>query len=191
MPSAIELVLNVTGETLTQAGFELSTSTGVPDGLAEAQIAVVAAHGSVAGDEKYFHRISDEGELVLTPRALASAVGGAELVILFVCSAGRTDAHPFLNTAVGMPKLLLAAGSRTVIASPWPISPSITGPWLEVFMEAWDAGETVLDANFAANGAVHKRYGYVPQYSLAMTVYGDPYLRKHAAAIVAASQAPI
>lgn len=178
--SAIEMVLNVTGETLTQAGFELSTSTSVPEGMAEAQIAVVAAHGSVAGDGKYFHRISDEGELVLTPRALASAVGGAELVILFVCSAGRTDPHPFLNTAVGMPKLLLAAGSRTVIASPWPLSSLVTGPWLEAFMQAWDAGETALDANFAANVTVHKRYGYAPQYSLAMTVYGDPYLRKHA-----------
>jgi hypothetical protein len=178
--SAIEMVLNVTRETLTRAGFELSTSTSVPEGLSEAQIAVVTAHGSVAGNGKYFHRISDEGELALTPRALASAVGGAELVILFVCSAGRADPHPFLNTAVGLPKLLLVAGSRTVIASPWPLSSPVTGPWLEAFMEAWEAGEMALDANFIANTAVDTRYGYVPQYSLAMTVYGDPYLRKHA-----------
>lgn len=188
--SAIEMVLNVTRETLERAGFDLSTSTSVPEGLAEAQIAVVAAHGSVACDGKYFHRISDEGELVLTPRTLASAVGGAEMVILFVCSAGRTDPHPFLNTAVGMPNLLLAAGTRTVIASPWPLSSTVPGPWLEAFMEAWDAGETALDANFAANARVQKRYGYEPQHSLAMAVYGDPYLDKGAVAFASAPQPP-
>lgn len=189
-PSAIEMVLNVTGETLTLAGFELSTSTSVPEGLTEAQIAVVAAHGSVAGDGKYFHRISDEGELVLTPRALASAVGGAELVILFVCSAGRTDPHPFLNTTIGMPNLLLAAGSRTVIASPWPLSSTVPGTWLEGFMEAWDAGETAIDANFTANARVQERYGYEPQHSLAMAVYGDPYLRNAAVDIASEPQQP-
>lgn len=176
--SAIELVLNVTRDTLTRTSFELFTDTSVPEGLSEAQIAIVTAHGSVSTGGKYFHRISDEGELVLAPRALASASGGAELVILFICSAGRTDPHPFLNTAVGLPKLLLAAGSRTVIASPWPLSPLVTGPWLDAFLDAWEAGKTVLDANFIANSAVHERYGYVPQYSLAMSVYGDPYLRK-------------
>ena len=188
--SAIEMVLNVTCETLTRAGFELSTSTSVPEGLAEAQIAVVTAHGSVAGDGKYFHRISDEGALLLSPRALAGAIGGAELVILFVCSAGRTDLHPFLNTAVGMPNLLLAAGCRSVIASPWPLSSFVTGPWLEAFMEAWDGGEMALDANFAANTAVDRRYGHVPQYSLAMTVYGDPYLRKHTEVNASTPQMP-
>lgn len=176
--SAIDIVLNVTRETLEKTGFEICTSTSVPSGLGEAQIAIVTAHGSVSRDGRFFHRISDEGELMLSPSALAGAVGGAELVILFVCSAGRTDSHPFLNTAVGLPKLLLAAGTRTVIASPWPLSSQVTGPWLDAFMTAWEAGQMAIDANFRANTAVDCRYGYVPQYSLAMTVYGDPYLYK-------------
>jgi hypothetical protein len=175
--SALAMVLSRTGPTLQAHGFELDTGGSIPPNLAGAQVAVIAAHGSVASGGRFFHRVSDEGRLVVTPGALAHSLAGIEMTILFVCSGGRTDKHPFVNTAVGLPKQLLSAGCRTAIASPWPLSPSVTGPWLESFMQAWDAGHTALDATFVANKAVDRHFGFVPQYSLAMTVYGDVLLR--------------
>jgi len=37
-------------------------------------------------------------DLRITSSALASALRSAELAILFVCSGGRFDRHPFANT---------------------------------------------------------------------------------------------
>ena len=159
-------------------GFEIDTSHDLPANLKGAKIAVVAAHGSLASDEKYLHRISDEGTLTMAPAKLARALAGTELAIIFICSGGRTDKHPMDNTAVGLPKHLLSAGCRTVIASPWPLTAIPTGTWLESFLEGWDAGLCAIDATLQANQKVDQAYGLVPQYSWAMTVYGDVELKK-------------
>ena len=171
-------VLMRTESTLRDHGFDVETEGVVPVALKGAQIAVVAAHGGVGSGGKFFHRLSDEGNLVVSPSSLATALEGAELVILFVCSGGRTDKHPHVNTAVGLPKHLLSRGCRTVIASPWPLFASVPGPWLESFLKSWDGGLSALDATFAANQAVESHFGNVPQYSLAMTVYGDVLMSK-------------
>ena len=175
--SALAAVLTRTENTLRAHGFEIDTGGTIPTLLAGAQLAVIAAHGNVMSGGRFFHRVSDEDRLVVTPDVLARAMAGTELVILFVCSGGRTDRHPLVNTSIGLPKQLLSAGCRTVIASPWPLSPMVTGPWLVAFMQAWDSGYTALDATFAANKATDAHFGLVPQYSLAMTVYGDVLLR--------------
>ncbi|WP_424031800.1 CHAT domain-containing protein [Pseudomonas syringae] len=171
-------VLDRNEDTLRAHGFELETQSAVPSTLKGAQIAVVAAHGDIGSGGKFFHRVSDEGTLVLSPAALANALEGTELAILFVCSGGRTDKHPHVNTGVGLPKHLLSRGCRTVIASPWPLYASVAGPWLESFLKSWDDGLSALDATFSANQAVEKHFGNVPQYSLAMTVYGDVLMAK-------------
>ncbi|MBX3710534.1 MAG: CHAT domain-containing protein [Lysobacter sp.] len=178
--SALGAVITRTSATLEKHGFVLDTNGQVPDDLLGSEIAVIAAHGSIGIAGRFFHRVADEGGLVLSPNFLAKSLADTELVILFICSGGRMDSHPYSNTSVGLPKQLLSAGCRTVIASPWPLSPSVTGPWLTVFMREWDQGRSALDATFVANQAVEANFGFVPQYSLAMTVSGDPLLCKHA-----------
>jgi len=163
---------------LREHDFEIDTSPNLPANLKGAKMAVVGAHGSLTSDDKYFHRISDEGTLTISPATLARALSGTELAIIFICSGGRTDKHPLDNTAVGLPKHLLSAGCRAVIASPWPLAAIPTGTWLESFLEGWDGGLSVLDATLQANQAVEQAYGNVPQYSWAMTVYGDALLKK-------------
>lgn len=163
---------------LREHDFEIDTSPNLPANLKGAKMAVVGAHGSLASDDKYFHRISDEGTLTISPATLARALAGTELAIVFICSGGRTDKHPLDNTAVGLPKHLLSAGCRTVIASPWPLAAIPTGTWLGSFLEGWDGGLSALDATLQANQAVEQAYGNVPQYSWAMTVYGDALLKK-------------
>lgn len=171
--SALVAVIQRTDAAFQAHDFEVNTSGSLPNNLVNAQIAVIAAHGSVGTDGRFLHRVTDEKELVISPRVLTQALAGTELVILFICSGGRVDRDPQANTAIGLPKLLLMAGSRVVIASPWPITPIISGCWLETFMAEWDRGQTALDATFAANAAVDARFGHVPQYAMAMTAYGD------------------
>lgn len=176
--SALVAVLQRTDAAFQEHGFEVDTRGSLPEDLANAQIAVIAAHGSVGSDGRFLHRVTDEKELVISPRALTQALAGTDLVILFICSGGRVDRHPHANTALGLPKLLLMAGSRVVIASPWPITPIISGYWLETFMAEWERGETALDSTFAANVAIAAKFGHVPQYAMAMTTYGDVMLTK-------------
>lgn len=174
----LEMILERLRPTLDQHGFHTETCRQIPKNFIGAQMAVITAHGGLTTDRKFIHKISDEEALIESPITLARSLAQIELVILFVCSGGRIDSHPFGNTTVGLPKLLLNNGCRTIIASPWPLSAVVTGSWLERFMQAWEEGETALMATFYANQAVEERLGDPPQYSLAMTVYGDVLLKK-------------
>jgi hypothetical protein len=154
----------------------LDTSRTLPQGVEGAQMAIVTAHGQLAQGDRYFRRIVDEGALKESPLALAQALARVELVILFVCSGGRMDRHPSASTTVGLPKMLLEQGCRAVIASPWPLESLAAGPWLEGFLAHWEQGVTAMDACHEANKRMAARREGEPQFSLAMTVYGDPLL---------------
>ncbi len=154
----------------------LDTSRTLPKSLEGAQMAIVTAHGQLAQGDRYFRRIVDEGALKESPLALAQALARVELVILFVCSGGRMDRHPSASTTVGLPKMLLEQGCRTVIASPWPLESLAAGPWLEGFLAQWEQGATAMDACHQANKRMAARREGEPQFSLAMMVYGDPLL---------------
>lgn len=157
-------------------GISVDTTGRIPSDLHDSRLAIVSAHGQLSVENRFLHRITDEEELAESPRALARALADVDLVILFVCSGGRVDSHPMANTTVSLPKMLVDRGCRTVIASPWPLAAAVPGNWLEKFLERWEAGDTVLDANFAANKYVEQRLGLEPGLCLAMTVYGDPLL---------------
>jgi hypothetical protein len=159
-------------------GFAVDTGRRLPRHMEDAGLAVVTAHGGLSSDGRYLRSIRDDEELVAAPSALASALEGVELVILFVCSGGRIDKNPWDNSTTSLPKKLLNGGSRAVIASPWPLNVLVTYNWLDPFLRAWEAGATVLDATRRANDAVAKHFGDVPQYSLAMRVYGDVLLTR-------------
>lgn len=159
-------------------GFELNTKRKIPHNFSNARMAVVTAHGGLSEEGRFIHKISDEGVLAETPTRLAQSLANTELVILFVCSGGRIDKHPFNHTTVGLPKLLLDNGCRAIVASPWPLEAKVVGPWLEEFMAIWERGETVSSATQLANEEVAKRLGDFAQYSQAMHVYGDVMYRE-------------
>lgn len=163
--------------TFSEFGFSLDTKQRLPD-LSSAEISVIVAHGGLTKSGRYIHRISDEETLVETPEALANSVRYSDVVILFVCSGGRIDKHPWSNTTVGLPKLLLNKGARAVIASPWPLDVKVTYRWLQPFLTKWDAGASLFEATKAANDDIARNLGNSPQYALAMTVYGDGFLTK-------------
>ncbi|WP_440215875.1 CHAT domain-containing protein [Chromobacterium piscinae] len=166
-------------------GFVVDTGRRLPRDMRKAGLAVVTAHGGLNSEGRYLHSIRDDGDLIEAPSALAAALAGVELVILFVCSGGRIDKNPWDNSTTSLPKQLLNNGSRVVIASPWPLDVVVTYNWLEPFLREWEAGATVLDATKKANDAVASRLGEAPQYSLAMRVYGDILLTRPRAEIQA------
>jgi Tfp pilus assembly protein PilF len=174
----LDIALARMSDTFQKFGFVVDTNRRLPSDVADSSLVVVTGHGGLAQEGRYLHSIRDEEDLIEPPSALAESLAGVELVILFVCSGGRIDKHPWGNRTVGLPRQLLNKGVRAVIASAWPLDVKVTYTWLEPFMNAWNAGATVLQATKKANEVVRTRLGDHPQYSLAMSVYGDLLLRK-------------
>jgi hypothetical protein len=176
--TALSMLSTLLAPTLERHGFELKTESEVPEELRGAEIAIVAAHGGLVADGHYFSLVADEQDLRITSGSLASSLRSVELAILFVCSGGRFDKHPFANTTVGLARDLLNRGCRTVIASPWPLDSGVPPRWLPRFLESWEAGASAIEANFEANQAVERVMGDAPARCLAMAVFGDPLLKK-------------
>ena len=163
-------------ETLDKNGIQLHTGDHVPNALEGAELAIVAAHGGIATEGRYFHVLADEDRLKMSSVALSAALRGTEVTILFVCSGGRFDKHPLANTMVGLPKELLDRENSAVIASPWPLDLRVPSHWLPAFLNAWNEGKPLIDANYEANRAVEAAMGDSPEYCMAMTLYGNPFL---------------
>lgn len=177
---ALDIALRRLSRCFEDFGFVVDTGRRLPSDMKNAGLAVVTAHGGLNREGRYLQSIRDDEDLIEAPSALAAALAGVELVILFVCSGGRIDKNPWDNSTTSLTKQLLNKGSRAVIASPWPLDVMVTYNWLEPFLREWDIGATVLDATKKANDAVARHLGEVPQYSLAMRVYGDVLLTKPA-----------
>ncbi|MBC2807030.1 CHAT domain-containing protein [Rhizobium ruizarguesonis] len=161
--------------TFEASNISLNTAATLPGDLAGSQLVVVAAHGRVSNGEQFFHQVSDEGNLRILASDLADALRNVGVVVLFVCSGGRSDKHPAANMTIGLTRQLLDRGCSTVVASPWPLASAITPRWFPTFLERWDAGDQVIDAVFKANQDVGKATGYDPARYLALHVFGDPF----------------
>lgn len=143
----------------------------------KADIAIIGAHGGLAETNRYFRSISDDSHLLKSISDVTSLTKSARLTILFVCSAGRVDPHPETGMAVGLARQFLVRGSSAVIAPAWPIPFFIARPWLQGFFKEWNSGSILLDAYHAGNLSVAKSTSWDPKRTLAMTLYGDPFIR--------------
>lgn len=164
--------------TLAQHGIPLSTATSLPAGASGADLAIIAAHGGLTEEDRFFRVVADDADVKFTPAALAGSLAGVGTVVLFVCSGGRIDKHPGSSAVLGMAKRLLARGCRAVVAPTWPLEVSVPGVWLPGFLAERERGAPVIDACFAANTAARAEFGWNPRRALAMTVYGDPLAAK-------------
>ena len=161
-------------EDFRRYGVETSFEAEPPLTLAGADLVVVAAHGGIGEDDRFFRVLEDDDHALMEPSALARALARAGIVVLFVCSGGRVDKHPAASATVGMVRRLLGNGCRAVVAPPWPLNTAVPPRWLPTFLDRWAGGAAVVDACFEANAAVRARCGYLPVDDLAMAVYGDP-----------------
>ena len=154
-------------------GFEFDNGRSLPEHFAGASMAVLTAHGGVHPEGRFFQLVADEGVLKVSASKLAMAVRNVGVVILFVCSGGRADKHPMANTTLGLAKQVLDRGCSAVVASPWPLDSQLPPHWLEAFLPRWEVGDRLMDATFAANQAVDKRFSLDPTRGLAMMTYGN------------------
>jgi hypothetical protein len=152
------------------------TDRNAPDGLLGSDLAVIGAHGDVDFHGKRFLRGADEESQMFTATELASVARNAIVVVLFVCSGGGQDAHPFSPTVLGLPAAFLNAGCRAVIASPWPLNPRVARRWLPAFIQSLDKGSRIIEAVHASNNSVRSEHPAFPDHFLAMNLYGDPTL---------------
>lgn len=177
--SALPILADRLRSTLAEHNISLLTDPEIPDSLQGLEMAIIGAHGGLqAAEGRFFQSVSDEGHLRREGRTLAAALANTKVVILFVCSGGRLDANPAGRGVAGLARRLLDEGCSAVIASPWPMTSLAPPYWLPAFLEAWGLGLPVVDANHYANDAVRKQFGDGPEVCLAMSVYGDPLVRK-------------
>ena len=162
-------------DTLAHYDFSISNDPLIPVNMRNSDVAIIGAHGGLQAENEWFRVVADERSTRLTARDVAAKIHGSKLVVLFVCSGGRLDPHPFASSTVGLPQLLLDYGCRTVIASPWPIHVKVASVWLPEFLRAFYAGERAITANYRANRTVAERFSFHPTLCLAMNVFGDPF----------------
>jgi Tfp pilus assembly protein PilF len=163
------------GPVLATAGIGLTRQARMPTALENAELAIVAAHGELGAlEERFFRGLIDEVGQVMAGDRLAHGLGGAKVAILFVCNGARIDVEPGVQAGLGLARQLLDRGCSAVIGSPWPLAGDVPARWLPAFLEAWNQGLPVTDANAFAN----ERVGGLPNGRHALHVYGDPLMRR-------------
>ncbi len=170
--TTLQMLAGSLDDTFSENGVACFNSNRIPLGLENFGLLIIGGHGGLTNDGDYFQSVSDETGVFFSGRSISSAIC-AEVVVLFVCSGGRIDTHPYSSSTVGLTKSLLKDGTRTVVASPWPIDWRVAPNWLPIFLAESKDGKNVAEAVFAANQAVRKCMGDNPSYHLAMNVYGD------------------
>lgn len=173
----LQILFESISQTLNDHGFTVNNEVSIPEGVEGADLTVIGAHGGLHPENEWFRVVSDDHVARHSPRSLAQRLSGSGVVILFVCSGGRLDRHPFASATVGMIPLLLDHGCRAVIASPWPLDVSVGQYWLPAFLKSFTSGETVIKATYFANRHVALTFSNHPMQALAMNVSGDPFIR--------------
>lgn len=159
-------------------GIALHTQATTPMALANADLAIIGAHGGLVESNRYFRGLSDDRHEPADLRHLADAVRKSRLALLFVCSGGRIDQHPESGGIVSVAHHLLDQGLDAVIAPSWPIPFTMVRPWLGAFLASWNGGASVMDAYRSGNEAVATSSSSDLGRSLAMSLYGNPFIAK-------------
>ncbi|WP_066798524.1 hypothetical protein [Sphingomonas soli] len=130
---ALAILADRVKDSLVKHDVALSTGEAPTKDMSGSGLAIIAAHGGVGEDKKYFRVITDDVDLALAASAFSGKISDINVVVLFVCSGGRLDKHPAANTTVGLVKQLLDRGCRAIVAPPWPLDTSIPPVWLPAF----------------------------------------------------------
>jgi hypothetical protein len=176
--STLSIVHDRLRDTFDRHGVTVSSEWRPPDDVVGSDLMIVVAHGGVVEHNRFFRVVKGDADLAVSSAAVAGELANIGVVVLFVCSSGRIDKHPGASTTVGFVKQLLNQGCSAVVAPPWPLDANVPPHWLPAFLDAWDSGETVIDACFIANQVVRTKLADDPAKFLAMTVYGYALARK-------------
>tara|TARA_B100001179_G_C18601012_1_gene410262 strand:+ start:113 stop:3868 length:3756 start_codon:yes stop_codon:yes gene_type:complete len=165
----------IDNDTFKNYNIQLDTSHYFLSDFQSSKLAMITAHGGTTGKSNYFSSVSDEGDLKLHYQDFAQNLRNCDVVILFVCNAGRFNNHPYLSTTISLQKELLKNGCETIIASPWPLDAMMTPKWFRYFLQKWiDEALTVSEAVFQTNTYFYNENFEAEKY-LALNVFGNPF----------------
>jgi tetratricopeptide (TPR) repeat protein len=170
----LPLLHDLVHEPLEEHAFSIHSTPTPSSELEGADVVFVGAHGGLHESVGFFRVVADEGTTRMTARQVARACADAGIVILAVCSSGRSDRDPLGGGSHGLARLLLDHGCRAVVAPPWPLEVVVMGRWVPAFLDKLDAGAPVAQCAFHANSVIRAKFSDHPARCLAMHVYGDP-----------------
>ena len=180
MNPTLNLLDTLIRDVVDSRDIEISNDGIFPASLCSKEMVILGAHGGLKSDNGMFDSISsDSGDTRLYPDQIGPRLEGTKLVILFVCSGGRVDPHPFASSSLGIPQTILNYGCACVIAPAWPLTSLLANKWLSAFLKHWDAGLDAAECNFRSNRDVEIKTGGDILNSLNMHIYGCPDIRKN------------
>ncbi|WP_160012502.1 CHAT domain-containing protein [Rhizobium sp. 18055] len=165
-------------QVLTDRSIALHTHASTPSALGSADLVIVGAHGGLAEHNGFFRGLSDDTQEPLDFAHLVDAVRNSRVALLFVCSGGRFDRHPESGALAGLAHKLLDLGLDAVVAPSWPIPFTVARPWLDAFLRSWNDGSPIMECYRAGNDTVARETSHDFSRSLAMALYGNPYITR-------------
>ena len=170
----LEMLAAKVEPTLRGNGFAIHQSDR-PSDMSGASLVVVAAHGGT-GRWGQFVTITADRRLRFTPGEFARYLNNCGCVVVLICSAGRSDEKQHAGETCSLVTELFEHGVQAVIAPVWPLAIDVAEIWLPEFLKQFTAGETVMDASFAAARKVEVQFPHPCAWG-GMQVYGVGSLR--------------
>ena len=133
----------------------------------EHDVVHVASHGLFRDDSPEFSAIRLADRWVTAAEISRLDLDG-QLVVLSACDTGRRHSSGPLREVVGLPRALLAAGARGVVASRWPADDAATTRLMSVLHHGLARGET--DAEALRRAQLATRVTHPHPYHWASTV---------------------
>jgi len=174
--SPTQILQETLNEIAPAANLLIVNGPTVPNGLDKAELAILVAHGGLGLGNRFLVSVVGEDGTQFTPWGAAENLRGARVVVLLVCSAGRSDVEHFSNRTIGLHVEFLNRGTRAVVACPWSIQATSAASWVRYFLVAWTRGAMIADCVHEANEILSELHE--PADYLAMHLYGDPFQKR-------------
>lgn len=144
-----------------------ATAEALLDRAAAHDVVHVASHGLFRDDSPEFSaiRLADRW---LTAAELSRLDLDGQLVVLSACDTGRRHSSGPLREVVGLPRAMLTAGARGVIACRWPAEDAATTRLMSVLHQGLARGET--DAEALRHAQLATRIAHPHPYHWASTM---------------------
>ena len=127
----------------------------VLDGLDQASMAHLATHTLLKEQNPFWTQLEMQNRSLPLYELLGRDLSNLELAVLSACVTGVND-YSRSDEIIGLARIVLATGARSVIASLWRISDEGLGPFWALFYEGLKAGQSPREALREAQLARHR-----------------------------------
>lgn len=169
--STINMLYSKIEHIITHNKMRVNTSIGDATPLS-CNINIIAAHGN--SDTCVTNKIFAGG--TYDAESLLNITGEGDIAILLVCHSGHTRRSVYGHQTHSLVRAFLDMGYKSVIAPFWSLHIDVANNWLNSFLDAVTAGETVSQSLFVATRDVYTEYP-TPSAWACLHLYGNPRLQ--------------